>query len=166
MLRSLLEVCQEWGVLYRGIWRTLRVPDCILGGQGHIWSHWWPCFTLRKMPWKFHVEIFIKSVTRKVGHSWGYLEDIQGSWPESWRTGYPIYTKEVIRVLQSHPRNTLGWSHNHRVSQSRQKVFKKVCLSWGTWRTLRVPDQRLGGQDTQDIPNRSSEYSRVTPEIL
>ena len=34
----------------------------------------------------------------------------------------------------------------------------------GTLWTLRVPDQRLGGQDTQDIPNRSSEYSKVTPE--
>ena len=47
----------------------------------------------------------------------------------------------------------------------------EVCQEWGvkkggTWRTLSVPDQRPGGQDTQDIPNRSSEYTRVTPEIL
>ena len=36
----------------------------------------------------------------------------------------------------------------------------------GTWRTFRVPDQRLGGEKTKYIPKRSSEYSRVIPEIL
>ena len=32
---SLLEVCQEGGVQKGGTWRTLRVPDEKLGGQGH-----------------------------------------------------------------------------------------------------------------------------------
>ena len=32
MLISLLEVCQEWGVLHGGTWRTLRVPDWTHGG--------------------------------------------------------------------------------------------------------------------------------------
>ena len=35
MLISLLEVCQEGGVKKRGTWRTLRVPDRRLGGEGH-----------------------------------------------------------------------------------------------------------------------------------
>ena len=35
MLISLLEVCQEWGVLHGGTWRTLRVPDRRYGGHGH-----------------------------------------------------------------------------------------------------------------------------------
>ena len=35
VLISLLEVCQEFGVLHGGNWRTLRVPDRRLGGQGH-----------------------------------------------------------------------------------------------------------------------------------
>ena len=38
--------------------------------------HGWPCLTLRKIPRKFCVDIFIRSVSRKVGPSWGYLEDI------------------------------------------------------------------------------------------
>ena len=29
------EVCQEGGVKKGGTWRTLRVPDRRLGGQGH-----------------------------------------------------------------------------------------------------------------------------------
>ena len=46
----------------------------------------------------------------------------------------------------------------------------EVCQECGakkraTWGTLRVPDQRLGGQNTQNIPKRSPEYSRVSPEI-
>jgi hypothetical protein len=36
VLISLLEVCQEWGVKKGGTWRTLRVPDGRLGGQGHL----------------------------------------------------------------------------------------------------------------------------------
>ena len=36
MLTSLLEVCQECGVLYGGTWRTLRVPDQRLEGQGNF----------------------------------------------------------------------------------------------------------------------------------
>ena len=35
MLTSLLEVCQECGVIYGGTWRTLRVPDQRLEEHGH-----------------------------------------------------------------------------------------------------------------------------------
>ena len=48
------------GVLYGGTWRTLRVPEQRLGGKGHPWCHEGCCFTLRKIPWKFHVDIFIR----------------------------------------------------------------------------------------------------------
>ena len=75
MLICLLEVCQEWGVKKRGTWRTLRVPDRTLGWQGHPWCHGWPYFTQRKIPWKFHVYIFIRSVSRMRGQEWGYMED-------------------------------------------------------------------------------------------
>ena len=34
-LISLLEVCQEGGIKKGRTWRTLRVPDRRLGGQGH-----------------------------------------------------------------------------------------------------------------------------------
>ena len=141
LLISLLEVCQEWGVLNGGTWRTLRVPDRILGWQGHSWCHWWclltpkkipwkfcvdiffrslsrmgvlngvtwrmlrfpdrrigwqdhpwchgwPCLTLRKIAWKFCVDIFIRSVSRMGGPPWEYLED----WLETWRTGSSLMT--------------------------------------------------------------------------
>ena len=35
VLISQLEVCQEEGVKKGGTWRTFRVPDGRLGGQGH-----------------------------------------------------------------------------------------------------------------------------------
>ena len=87
MSKSLLEVSQEWGVLNWGTWRTLRVPDSILGGQGHPWCHGWPYLTQRKIPWKFCVDNFIISVTRIGGPSWGYLDNVEGSWQDTWRTG-------------------------------------------------------------------------------
>ena len=86
MLISLLEVCQEWGVLHGDTWRMLRVPDRRLGRQGHSWFHGWPGLPLRKILWKFCVDIFIRSVSRMGGPSCGYLEDVEGSWQETWRT--------------------------------------------------------------------------------
>ena len=65
VLISLLEVCQEGGVLYEGTWRMLRVPDWRLGGHGHPWRPGWSYFTPRKMPWNFLVNIFIGSVSRR-----------------------------------------------------------------------------------------------------
>ena len=75
------------GVFHGGTLRTLRVPDRRLWGQGHPLCCGWPCLTQRKIPWKFHVDIFITSVSRMGDPSWGYFEDIQGSWKETWRTG-------------------------------------------------------------------------------
>ena len=37
--------------------------------------------------WKFHVDISIGSVSGRGCQEGGYLEDIEGSWPETWRTG-------------------------------------------------------------------------------
>ena len=87
MLISLLEVCQELGLLTGGTWMTLLVPDRRLGGQCHPWCHGWPCLIQRKITWKFCVDIFIRSVSRIGGPLWGYLEDVEGSWQETWRIG-------------------------------------------------------------------------------
>ena len=37
--------------------------------------------------WNFYVNIFIGSVSGRGGQEGGYLEDVGGSWPETWRTG-------------------------------------------------------------------------------
>ena len=87
ILIPLLEVCQEGGVKKVGTWRTFRVPDLRLRGQAHPWCHRWSCLTLRKIPWKFCVDIFIRSVSRMEGQKGGYLEDVEGSCLETWRRG-------------------------------------------------------------------------------
>ena len=46
--------CPSWGY-----WKTLRVPDRRLGGQGHPWYHWSLWRTPKKIPWKVCVNIFI-----------------------------------------------------------------------------------------------------------
>ena len=85
-----------------GTLRMLRVPDRRLGGQGyppikvldrihgwqsHFWHHEWPSFTPRKVPWKFCVDISIGSVSGRGGQEGVYLEDVEGTWPETWMTG-------------------------------------------------------------------------------
>ena len=80
VLISLFEVCQEWGVKNGVTWRTLRVPGRRLVGQQHSWCHGWSCLTPMKIPWKFCVDIFIKSVSRMgvLGERWGFLtEDLE-----------------------------------------------------------------------------------------
>ena len=101
MLIYLLEVCQEYGVLHGANWRTLRVPDWRLGGQGHPWCHGWSYFGPRKIPWKFRVDIFIRRVSRMGGPSWGYLEDVEGSWLETLRTGSSL----MIWMCLVHPKD-------------------------------------------------------------
>ena len=96
VLISLIEVCQEWGVLRGGTWRTLRVPDRRLWEQGHSWCHQRPCFTQRKIPWKFCVDILIRSVLRMGGPSWGYLGDVKGSWQRTWMTGSSLMSWMIL----------------------------------------------------------------------
>ena len=110
VLISLLEVCQEGGVKKGGTWRTLRVPDRRLGGQGHPWYHGWPILTLRKIPWKFCVDIFIRSVSRMGGPSWGYLEDVDGSWQETWRTVIICIINELGEPPWSYPESFVTMS--------------------------------------------------------
>jgi hypothetical protein len=90
VLISLFEVFQEWESKKGGNWRTFRFPDWRLEGQGHHWCQVWSCLTLRKRPWKFCIDIFIRSVSGMGGQEWGYLEDVEGSWLETWRTGSSI----------------------------------------------------------------------------
>ena len=59
MLISQWEVCQEGGVKKGYTLRTWRVPDRRHGWQDHSWSHEWCPFSLRNIPWKFQVNIFI-----------------------------------------------------------------------------------------------------------
>ena len=66
-------MCLEWGVLYESTWRMLRVPDRRLGGHSYPWCHGWSYLTPRKISRKFRVHIFIRSVSRIGGPSWGYL---------------------------------------------------------------------------------------------
>ena len=78
LLISQLEVCQEGGVKKGGTWRTLGFLDWRHGGQGHFWHNEWCLFTPRKTPWKFGVDISIRSVSRVRGQQGGYLEDVDG----------------------------------------------------------------------------------------
>ena len=58
-------------------------------------NHWyqrWSCrplvlFIIRKIPWKFYVDIFMGSVSGRWDQEVGYLEDVEGPWQETWSIG-------------------------------------------------------------------------------
>ena len=86
ILISLLEVCQEPPVLEGDTWRMLMVPDRRLGGQGNPWCHGSSWLTPMNIRWKFHIDIFIRSVSGTPCPWWRYLKDVDWSWLETWRT--------------------------------------------------------------------------------
>ena len=68
--------CIRKGGQKGGTWRTLSDPDQRYGWQGHSWRLEWCSFTLRNIPWKFCVNISIRSVSRrgvKKGVTWRML---------------------------------------------------------------------------------------------
>ena len=63
------------------------------------------------------------------------LEDVEGSWLETWRIG-SSWTSMLILVVAKGPILKV-WSRSDMIWLGKLKL--------GAWRTLRVPDRRLGG---------------------
>ena len=102
MLMTVIEVFQKWGLKIWGTRRTLRVPDWRHGGQGHSWHHEWCSFTLRKIPWKFTVDISIITVSErgvKKGGTWRTLrvpDRRHGGHGHPWCHGWCFFTPSKI----------------------------------------------------------------------
>ena len=128
-----------WGVKKGGTWRTVRVPDQRHGGQGHSWHHEWCFFTLRKIPWKFCVDISIRSVSGRGGQEGGYLEDIEGSWSETWRTWLFLMSWMMFLYSKEDTQKVLCWYlywKYVRKGGSRRGDLEDIEGSWQeTWRT-------------------------------
>ena len=92
-----------------GTWMTLWVPDWRHGGQSHSWRHEWCSFTPRKIPWKFRVDISIRSVSRRGDQEGGYLEDVEGSWPETWKTGSYLTSWMMFFYPKEYTLKILSW---------------------------------------------------------
>ena len=118
----------------------LRVPDQKLGGQGHTWCHKWSCLTLRKIPLKFCVIIFIRSVSGVGGHEWGYLEDAEGSWSETWRAGSFLTSWIMFFYPKEDTLKISCWYLNWKCVRKGGSRRGVLGGCWG------VPDRRLGGQ--------------------
>ena len=138
VLISQLEVCQERGFNKGGTWRTLSPPDRTHGWQGHSWRNEWCLFSPRKIPWKFCVDMSIGSVSGRRGKEGGFLEDIEGSWLETWRTWSFLMSWMIFFTPRKIP-----WKF--RVDISIESASGRGGKKGGTWRTLRVPDQTQGG---------------------
>ena len=97
-------------------------------------------FSPRNIPWKFRVDSSIRSVSGRGGQEGGDLEDVEGSWPETWRTWLFLTSSMMFFLPQwTYPENFM------------LICLLKVCqergvLHWVTWRTLRVPDRRRAWQ--------------------
>ena len=73
------------------------------------------------------------------GHSWGYLEEIEGFWQETWMTG----SSKMSWMTLFDPKK-IPWKFC--IDIFIRSVSKNGLLHRGTWGTLGVPDRRLGGQ--------------------
>ena len=99
---SLSKFCQEWWIKKVGTFRMLRVPDHRLGGHGHSWCHGWSFLSLSKIPWKFHANIFLRSMTGMGGQEGGTWRTLRvpdgrhGGYGHPWCYGWPWWTPRII----------------------------------------------------------------------
>ena len=132
---SSLEVCQEWGGSFLGI----------LGGRwGLLTGDLKDRVILDIMddlfwPQKRYLENFMMISVLEVcqewgGQEWGYLEDVEGFWPETWRTGSSLMSWMIMFYPKEDTLKVLCWY-----------LYWKYVKNGGTWRTLRVLDRPLGG---------------------
>ena len=68
-------------------WRTVMVPDWILGGWGHPWHHESSWYVILDLCAKFQVSSIVRSVSGTSRTQRPYLEDIDGFWLWTWRMG-------------------------------------------------------------------------------
>ena len=124
------------GVKKGGTWKTVKFQTH--GGQGHSWHHEWCFFTLRKVHWKFHVDILIRSVSGRGVKKGGYLEDIEGSWLETWRTGSFLTSWMMFFYPMEDTLKISCWYFNYncvRKGGQKGEYLEDVEGSWPeTWR--------------------------------
>ena len=82
MIRSMSGTPRPWS----HTWRRLKVPDWSLAGWGHHWYHGSSLYVILYLCAKFQLSSIIWSVSR-IPCPQAYLEDIEGSWLESWWIG-------------------------------------------------------------------------------
>ena len=89
---------------------------------GHPWFYGWCLFTLFKIPWKFRVDISIRSVSGMgvLGGHWRFLirtgsslrtwmtmfdpqdlDDVEGSWPKTKRTLMSLLDQRICATIAS-----------------------------------------------------------------
>ena len=113
--------------------RTLMVPDRRHEEQGHPWCHGWHFFTLRKLPRKFCVDIFIRSVSGRGGQEGGYFEDINGFWPYTLRNGMSLMSWRMFFILRMIPAKfhvDIFMGSVSRMGDQEGGYFEDV---WGFW---------------------------------
>ena len=81
-------------------WRMLMVPDRTLGGWGYPWRHGSSWYMVLDLCAKFQLSSMIRSVSRTPYPLSPYLEDVDGSWLETWRMG-SFLTSWVVIICDS-----------------------------------------------------------------
>ena len=123
-------MCQEPSVLEVYTWRTLRVPDWILGGWGHPWRHWLSSYVILDLCVKCQLSSMIRSMSRTSVlefHTWRTLKVPDwslGGWVHSLHAGSSWETPRNSPWKFREDLTWLGW------------VIRswKICYLTGCWR--------------------------------
>ena len=129
-----LEVCQEPPILKVHTWRTLRVPDWILGGWGHCWHHGLSWYVILDLCAKFQLSSMNWSVSRNPHPRKSILE---GRW--GFLTGY-FEDGVILDIMECHPTWLLTCVPNFSSLEWLKVCQEPYVLEVHTWRTLMVPD--------------------------
>ena len=126
MYRSVSRTLRPWS----HTWRTLKVPDWILGGWGHSWYHGSSWYGMLVLCAKF------QRVSRMPLSLKSYLKNLDGSWMDTWRME-SFLTSWIVMICDS-------WLPNLSSVAWLEGCQEPPILEVHIWRMLMVPDWRLG----------------------
>ena len=127
-----LEVCKEPTVFSSHNWRTLMVPDWSLVGWSPHWHHESSWYVILDLCAKFQLSSMNGSVSR-TPLSWkSYLEEVEGSWLDTWRmrsllTCWIILEDPQELVLKVSWRSDLIWLRYLRTKNAPLFLCLFVC---------------------------------------
>ena len=130
LCQLLFRSMSRMGVLHVGTYRPLRVPDKRLGGNGHPWCNGWPYFTPRKIPRTICGDTFVGSRLRIRFQEGQFLEDVEGSWQGTWRTGSSLASGMTFVDPKVHVLKVLGLYLNFWLSYGSSGVNAWPYLGW------------------------------------
>ena len=128
----------SWMVMICDSWLMGQISALwILGVWGHSWHHETSWYIILDLCAKFQHSTMNRGVSRTPRPWIPYLEDVDGSWLETWRTGSSLTCWTISGDPKEHILKVSSIFDFNKLSSAKEWL-------WG-WRMMIIPDRRFEG---------------------